>query len=534
MARTAVWSLAAWAAALLLAAEAGARDAVVESFDGTPIVTHFYPGEGASASRPAPTVMVGPGWSMSGETNQGSTDGGIAENFGLTPIGVFIEAGYNVLTWDPRGFGGSGGTVMIDDPDFEGRDAQALIEFIAGQPEAMIDDPRIKDPRVGMAGGSYGGGIQLVLAGIDRRVDAIVPTIAWHSLPSSLFQDDALKLGWATVLVAAGAQGATLPGLGSPAGPQTGHHHPRFYSTVVEGTSTGRVSGANKAFFADNGPDHLLRRIKAPTLIVQGTVDTLFPLDEAIRNFRALNNNTRATGRRNARRGLPVKMIFFCGGHGVCFTGDAPDGYVEKRTIAWFDRYLRGDRDVRTGPRFAWVADDGATRRSRRFPGLRAGTLRGEGSGTLPIAPGPSGGGGALFATPSPVSVEVEIPGPDEDANALGAPKLNLTYSGNAAPARTFVYAQIVNPRTNQVLGNVTTPIPLTLDGERRVVRRRLEWVAGRAPAGGGYTLQLAPDSTVYDIQRSAGVVDFEEIDIAIPLREMLPPRGLEPRAPAG
>ena len=38
------------------------------------------------------------------------------------------------------------------------------------------------DPAIGMVGGSYGGGIQLVTAGIDPRVDVIVPGIAWNSL----------------------------------------------------------------------------------------------------------------------------------------------------------------------------------------------------------------------------------------------------------------------------------------------------------------------------------------------------------------
>ena len=33
-----------------------------------------------------------------------------------------------------------------------------------------------------MVGASYGGGIQLVTAAIDNRIDAIVPTIAWHAL----------------------------------------------------------------------------------------------------------------------------------------------------------------------------------------------------------------------------------------------------------------------------------------------------------------------------------------------------------------
>ena len=34
-------------------------------------------------------------------------------------------------------------------------------------------------------------------------------------------------------------------------------------------------------WFEEHGPDFLLKRIEAPTLIAQGTVDTLFTLDEA-------------------------------------------------------------------------------------------------------------------------------------------------------------------------------------------------------------------------------------------------------------
>jgi ABC-2 type transport system ATP-binding protein len=127
-------------------------------------------------------------------------------------ISNFINHGYNVLTWDPRGFGQSGGTVEIDDPRNEGRDVQALIDWVAKQPEAQLDQScsqtkrkrRAKsrkrgsksrvtcatspnDPTIGMAGASYGGGIQLVSAALDKRIDAIAPTIAWHSLLTSLF-----------------------------------------------------------------------------------------------------------------------------------------------------------------------------------------------------------------------------------------------------------------------------------------------------------------------------------------------------------
>ena len=41
------------------------------------------------------------------------------------------KAGFNVLTWDSRGFGNSGGTVTVDAPDKEARDVSALIDWLA-------------------------------------------------------------------------------------------------------------------------------------------------------------------------------------------------------------------------------------------------------------------------------------------------------------------------------------------------------------------------------------------------------------------
>ena len=52
-----------------------------------------------------------------------------------------------------------------------------------------------------MVGGSYGGGIQLVTATIDPRIDAIVPGIAWNTLNSSLYPKQAFKTAWGTLLI---------------------------------------------------------------------------------------------------------------------------------------------------------------------------------------------------------------------------------------------------------------------------------------------------------------------------------------------
>jgi len=138
-------------------------------------------------------VLMGPGWGGAGDENE--APGGT--------IARLREAGFNVLTWDPRGFGASGGIVTVNDAAFEGRDVQVLLDFVAAQPQAQLDAPG--DPRAGMAGASYGGGIQFVTAAIDKRVDAITPQIAWHSLGTSLYREQIVKTGWAGLLYAASA-----------------------------------------------------------------------------------------------------------------------------------------------------------------------------------------------------------------------------------------------------------------------------------------------------------------------------------------
>src|SRR5690348_15743849 len=129
---------------LALPAAAQARDATVTSFDGTQIVLSFFPAPGGGK---APTILEGHGWGGSRETNPDAASDEVTGNVG---VGALRKAGFNVLTWDSRGFGDSGGLVEVDSPDFEGRDVQALLTWLAKQPEARLDGPG--DPRVGMEG----------------------------------------------------------------------------------------------------------------------------------------------------------------------------------------------------------------------------------------------------------------------------------------------------------------------------------------------------------------------------------------------
>ena len=488
-------------AAAVIVPSAQARDATVRSFDQTRINTHFFPAAGLAAGKRAPTVMVGPGWSQPGETDENSTSD---ELFGGVGVGVLRNAGYNVLTWDPRGFGQSGGQVSVDSPDFEARDASALIDFLAQQPEAQLD--KAGDPRVGMNGSSYGGGIQWITAARDARVDVITPNISWNSLTTSLYKDGALKAGWGVLLCGLGTAASLPGGLLNPDGIELSRMDPHLLNTCVNGIASGSVAPADQAWFAAHGPDTLLSKVTIPTLITQGSADTLFTLKEAVRNYASLRS-----------RGIPTKMVWFCGGHGVCLTGAGEAGHVERSVLNWLGRYLKRDTSVQTGPRFEWLADDAQWRSAADYPLPRRGSLTAvTGQKTLPIVPG-SPSGGLIAATPAPNSVEVALPAASANAHVVGEPTLKLSYSGTAVAASTHLYAQILDS-TGRVVGNQATPIPVTLDGKLRTIERPLEVIASEAKAGSGYKLQITPGTTLYTPQRSAGLVTFGRIEISLPI----------------
>lgn len=474
---------------LACAGPAAARDATVISFDGTPIATHFFPAAGLAPGATAPTVLVGHGWGGSGATDpEGASD----PTTGNTGLGPLRHAGFNVLTWDARGFGASGGQVEVDSPEHEGRDVQALIDWLAGQPEARMEAP--DDPLVGMSGVSYGGAIQLIAAAIDDRVDAITPTIAWHSLTRSLYRDGSVKQGWGTLLFAAGSASGRL--------------NPQIQQAFTEGVTTGTFSPTTLAFFEARGIDRLISQVDVPTLISQGTADTLFTLQEGIDNYMALKGD-----------GVPAKMVWFCGGHGICSSGAGPDGLVERSVLAWLRRHLKGE-PVDTGPAFEWVADDGALRSSAAYPLAPLAPLRGTGSGVLPVSPGSpvTGGGQLIAASPALDAVNVELEPAGAPSELVGAPRVEIAYSGTAIPARTHLYAQVLDANANRVLGNQVTPIPVVLDGQPRTVTREVEPIAARATPSSRYRVQIAAGTTVYGLQRSSGAVSLSRVDAELPV----------------
>lgn len=486
---------------------------MVTSYDGVQISTNYFPASGLGSGETATTVLNGPGLGASGNIDAHS----VWTIKGLTPgVKTMREAGYNYVSWDPRGEHASGGFLQLDNPFYEGRDVQHIIDYVATLPETQLDG--LGDPTMGMIGGSYGGGIQLVTAGIDDRIEAIVPGIAWNSLNDALYPANAFKSSWGEVL------GLALLGTGARINSQ-------IYPALIEGSVFGFLNESQQAILASSGPTVLVESITAPTLLLQGTVDGLFPLEQASINAELLNAND-----------IPVDMVWYCGGHGVCLDpvapvlGAGPGIYTAQgalnmdKTMKWLDKYVNGNELVPTGPRFQWWDQNGEKHESNLLPtepafyGDPLVTLGGGGPMLLnPIF----GGSGpqtkpptpklvaAGLAAPARIAINTSIPAQGFAGDVVGAPELTFTYSGLGTSRH--IYAQLVDDQTNLVLGNIITPVPVDLDGRSHTVTVDLAQIAYTMEPGDSLTLQLVGSTSVYTDTFQWGFIDIEGIEIALP-----------------
>lgn len=479
----------------------------VVSFDGVKISTNFFPASGLAADDTAPTVLNGPGLGQAGVTDPYGLDRSGTQDF-IPGVSLVRDRGYNLISWDPRGEYASGGILQLDNPFYEGRDTSAIITWAAENPQ--VETTPEGDPKVGMIGGSYGGGIQLTTASTDPRVDAIVPGIAWNSLGSSLYPDDTFKTGWGLSLLQVALTGARI--------------NPEFYRGLLTGVLFGFVPETAQAFFTSSGPTSLLNQLKAPTLLFQGIIDMLNPLNEAVASAETITANPWDT---------PVKMAWFCGGHGFCFTAvnplQADDLFAA--TFAWLDQYVKGEGSPADAvPVFQWWDQRGVRFTSDLLPfedgflepvGLTT-TNPGGRLGIIPVL----GGSGPLsgvrfpdnlvFPTEASNAINVPVTTPTPGDQIVGAPQLSFTYSGLGTGGAVF--AQLVDDETGLVVGNVVSPVPVTLDGKERTVSVALNDIAYTAGADASLTLQIVGWASVF-ASSAIGLIDISDIELDLPLR---------------
>ncbi|MGW0160555.1 CocE/NonD family hydrolase [Mycobacterium sp. NPDC003323] len=482
----------------------------VTSFDGTRISVNYFPMIGLATGDTAPTILNGPSLATRGYTDPTQE----TTVLGLVPGLAKLRPDYNVVTWDPRGEFASTGRMHLDSELFEARDVAAIISWVAQQAGTAFDPGTTGrlNPLVGMVGGSYGGGIQLSSAGIDSRIDAIVPGIAWNSLTGALYPENAFKTSWASLLLLALVV-------------QESRLDPEIYTGIITGALTGFLTGHQQDFLHRNSPATVVGNITAPTLFMQGTVDTLFPLQQAMANAAALAD------------GVPVKMIWYCGGHGTCLDpGDTAgqSAFLLSETMQWLDTYVMnktaGTPPPVDGPKFTWVDQLGNWYASEDLP-IDPGFEQpdpisvSDGGGYLAIAPFLGGSGpqnqwafplGYTLAAPARHALNTAIPDPAETTYIVGAPTLTMTYSGLGTSRHVF--AQIVDRSTDRVVGNIASPIPVRLDGGRHTVTVDMEAIAYTLNPGDDLVLQIVDSATSFANGTAYGLIHISDVTLDLPV----------------
>jgi ABC-2 type transport system ATP-binding protein len=429
-------------------------DRVVAVGDGVRLDTSYFTA-GSAGRRPAVLLAHGFGGSKADVRAQ-------AERL--------AEDGYAVLTWSARGFGGSTGKIGLNDPDGEVADVSRLIDWLAGQPQVELDAKG--DPRVGVAGASYGGAVALLAAGYDDRVDAIAPAITYWDLADALFPDGVFKKLWAGLFVNSGG----------------GCHRfePRLCRMYERVAASGAPDAEARALLQARSPSAVADRIDVPALLVQGQSDSLFPLGQADEAARAIRAN-----------GAPVDVDWIAGGHDG---GDPETGRVHTRVRAWFDRHLKGDEDAGTGPAFRVTRTGGVDStdgraQSRgattdRYPGLRGG-LRdipltgGEQrfdnppGGTPPAVsalPGLGGAGGLARLSSLGVGVSLDFPGQyarfdsaplGSDLRVTGSPAVTVRVRSTRDDAVLFAKLYDVGPGDTRPVLPAQLVTPVRVEGAR-------------------------------------------------------------------
>ena len=229
----------------------------IEPFDGTELAATFYE---PSTDGPHPAILTTHGWGGNKSDPQP-----LAE--------VYASNGFVALGYTSRGFGQgenadpSGGEVHSTS-ELERQDASALIDYLAQQNAVMTDGEN--NPRIGMDGTSYGGGIQMRTASVDDRLDSIVPRATWNNLAQALAPNGIIKSGWIEAL---------------EYGAQTGDISEENTATTSGVLECGRMTEADREYYRQRSPVSYDAIEDTPALVIPELTDQLFPINQGVRNF---------------------------------------------------------------------------------------------------------------------------------------------------------------------------------------------------------------------------------------------------------
>lgn len=453
----------------------------------------------------------------------------------------FVNAGFVVLAYTARGFGESGGQISMNSPQFEVADASALITYLGEQ--TLVKKENASDPIVGVAGGSYGGALALLLAGYDKRIDAVASDITWNDLETSLFGQNMLNTDSPGVFKQFWTSAFFSSGLASPQGRAElcGRFSPQWCAAYTAAATTGRSTEELRVLMRQSSPASITSRITVPTLLGGGQADSLFPLQQV---------NANAQQIRSANPSTPVKVVW----HGQGHDGGVNEGdRLRSLTLAWFRNWLANgptvpldfeasivessvldDRDsasikVLTRPDYPGLLGTNERKVSLSGPTQRILAPAGGVPATVSSLPGI----GSLGSVLSLLDVQVApnqnaafISEPlEQSTRIIGASRVSLTVSSDTRRESTlFIGLRIQSSADALILPNgLIAPVKVELDTEPRRIDVELPPIVADVAAGSRFIISVSTTDQAYRLPMEPALytVALAESSVVLPQVEM-------------
>ncbi|MGW0390554.1 ATP-binding cassette domain-containing protein, partial [Streptomyces sp. NPDC003042] len=313
-----------------------------------------------------------------------------------------------------------------------------------------------------------------------------------------------------------GLQPAHPPAGAGASAPGCGRFEPQLCAMYERVAVAGQPDAEARELLERRSPSAVGDRIKVPTLIVQGQDDSLFPLDQADAMAGAI-----------AANGAPVSVDWAAGGHDG---GMRESDRIEARVAAWFDRYLKDDEGVDTGPVFRVSRSGGIDSTDGEiklrgasadgYPGLVSGprpfalagreqTFTNPAGGTPPALSSLPGIGGQLASFGAGLSMD--FPGQNArfeseplagEVRVTGTPTVTLNVRSTAADGSAVLFGKVydVGPDGRQQVlpSQLVAPVRVTDAGQGKSVELRLPAIDHSVQAGHRLRLVVAATDLGY------------------------------------
>lgn len=228
------------------------------------------------------------------------------------PARMLAAAGYQVLAYNPRGWGRSGGEINTAG-SLDMQDGREVIDWLIAERQA---DPQ----RIGASGVSLGAGMSLLLAAHDERVKAVASLSGWTDFLTAIYGNNTQRFVWDRILDISSAV--------------TGARFPEGQQQLQQELIANRDLVALRDFTDERSPIHHLaayRRHQTAIMISHNLTDYLFPARDLWRFYQALQ--TPKAIRLQPGVHASAELIDLVG---------AKDG-IWRDVRQWFDRWLVPD-----------------------------------------------------------------------------------------------------------------------------------------------------------------------------------------------